>query len=332
MHLPIFIITTFFILNVSSLVHEKCRLDNLSFNRADVINVLLNISSYEQCLTACRKNSEQEHCHKFTWNTAYHEYYPNSCILFGDFMSSNSEIAPCEYCISGFKSCFCNNPTACLATKGGENVLDIRIGVDQETKCESYCNNYAGCRHYTWYTDGHWNQKFCILLSSCNSVNSQCTDCCSGSRTEEDFCSPSNHKELRSAERRITFEEEEGRTRFDCDRLDVDTEKYRTRSDWAGRGWYRVTGDAGTRLAKRVPRNRRCGSLFPFWLTSAEPEKRMGVQPGSICGGHGPLSKNPSPKTWGCVVSLPINIQNCGDFMIYELAEQDSKNYGYCTE
>jgi len=327
MHLLIFIFTTFFIWKVSSSIHEKCWLYNILFDRADVINVVLNISSYEQCLSACQKNLEQEHCYKFTWNAAEHEYYPNSCILFGDSTSS-SEIAPSTHCISGFKGCFCNNPTACLATKGGENVLDIRTGVDQETKCEFYCNNYAGCRHYTWYTNEHWDQKFCILLSSCDSVDSRCTDCCSGSRTEEDFCSH-NHKELHSAQRRITFEEEEGRTRFDSDRLDIDTKIIKTRSDWAGSGWYRVTGDAGTGLAKSVPNNRRCGSYRPFWLTSTEPERRMGVQPGSICAGEGSFQRSPGPGSWNCVSTFSINIQNCGDFMIYELADQGG---GYCTE
>jgi len=316
---------------VFSLQDEKCKIPNFSFSRDDAIRVILKITSFEECLSACQK---EEGCHKFTWQTSTHKYFPNSCILFGLGSQEEPEKELWSNSDSGYKNCFCKNPTACLPSSDASNVLYIFPGVDDEASCEKHCNKYGGCRFYTWYAELHREKKFCALFSSCDNVDRNCKDCCTGSRSEEDHCSPTIYKNLTSPERRTKFEQEKRREQFYIDTPYIPkNSKSKTTPDWAGEGWYRVTGEAGTQLTKTAKPKSCGGKGVTTLLDLSDPDRTMGIQRKDLC-----LSgkyKNSYDDDWFCRgTGLLIKVQNCGDFMIYELPNMSDRygEYVYCTE
>ena len=112
-----------------------------------------------------------------------------------------------------------------------------------------------------------------------------------------------------------------------------------TSVDWQGDAWYRVMGDAGTRIPEH-----------PF--TSVQS---IGCVPGQCCGycntccpGYLPSGSHPQTPgelvynvtvCFNCDGNIcnykdfnAIKIRHCGDYFVYYLTQSWNENYRYCTE
>ena len=104
--------------------------------------------------------------------------------------------------------------------------------------------------------------------------------------------------------------------------------------DWKGEAWYRVMGDAGT----RIPEN-------PYRITDWQSVPVYDC--GTFCPGYLPSGSH--PKTPGQLVdnvkvcyfcnyqicnqfSNYIKIRHCGEYFVYYLTRTDSSRNRYCTE
>ena len=108
-----------------------------------------------------------------------------------------------------------------------------------------------------------------------------------------------------------------------------------TSLDWQGEAWYRVMGDAGTRIPE-----------YPF--TSVQSIGCGQVYCNTCCPGYLPSGSH--PQTPGELVNNvtvcfncdgdicnykilnAVKIRHCGDYFVYHLTQLYGQNYRYCTE
>ena len=108
-----------------------------------------------------------------------------------------------------------------------------------------------------------------------------------------------------------------------------------TSVDWQGEAWYRVMGDAGTRIPE-----------YPF--TSVQSIGCGQVYCNTCCPGYLPSGSH--PQTPGELVNNvtvcfncdgdicnykilnAVKIRHCGDYFVYHLTQLYGQNYRYCTE
>ena len=73
-------------------------------------------------------------------------------------------------------------------------------------------------------------------------------------------CSRDQYKQLTEADRRATH----GRAQLNyCDRLQwwtMSNGEHHPSPSWAGKSWYRITGDAGSRITETSPGQYHCGA------------------------------------------------------------------------
>jgi cysteine-rich repeat protein len=91
--------------------------------------------------------------------------------------------------------------------------------------------------------------------------------------------------------------------------------------DWAGPGWYRFTGAAGTQMATAAPGDYACATHASCWLDDPHPTPDEGVVQRTICADWSP---GPCWQTW------EISVVNCGNFYLYNLPNTIACNYRYC--
>jgi len=137
-------------------------------------------------------------------------------------------------------------------------------------------------------------------------------------------------KKLTSPERLTVFREFVEKEIYISDTLEVTFSKSKTSSDWAGEGWYRVTGDAGTQLTKSS-KSISCGGRKSTTLRdSKDPERRMGQKERILCMGNKYQDRY---NYWTCRSRITIKVQNCGAYMVYELPDLGYyEGHVYCTE
>ena len=91
-----------------------------------------------------------------------------------------------------------------------------------------------------------------------------------------------------------------------------------TSSDWVGTGWYRVTGEAGTKLFESPVRSDRCGGSSPGWLTGGHPT----VAEGEV---------TRTAKFASTSHTTSIKVINCNTHYVYLLEKVPACNMVYCT-
>ena len=126
-----------------------------------------------------------------------------------------------------------------------------------------------------------------------------------------------NYKRLTTAKRR--FDAPDAVDTAKCDQFG----KSNSQEDWQGDGFYKIEGDAGTKLSENCSGYKygNCGT-------------HLG---GHLIGGHPELIGQTvvrNVKFEGCVYnnSIAIEVTNCGTFFVYHLKEVSRCALGYCTE
>jgi len=119
------------------------------------------------------------------------------------------------------------------------------------------------------------------------------------------------YNELKSSQRKTT----EGYHQGSCDGGSED----RTR-DWKGPGWYRITGEAGTKLIESQVDINHCGTKFGGWLSGGHPTVEQGEVSRTINFNNYPDFTNQA------------KVINCGTHYVYHLDNVPACNAGYCTE
>ena len=98
--------------------------------------------------------------------------------------------------------------------------------------------------------------------------------------------------------------------------------------DWAGPGWYRFTGRAGTKMPDTgVFNSTGCGTDAQGWLAGGHP---LGAGQQVIRTVNFNRLSNPAHK------SVDVSVTHCKNFFVYRLPETESAGhtmyYSYCGE
>jgi len=285
--------------------YDSCKKPLMTWNGSQAKRVVLNVLSFEDCANKCK--SYYQNCEYFTWNDENHPYAKNSCVFFS-FAKGKEE---CENCVSGARSCFCGSPFACKDT--GENLLLVNTEVG--LGCENLCNLNMDCSNYTVFTTDHKYSNLCFLYKECPEVDSTCSGCCSGVKT---FDPCTEYKELSSPIRNIHTNYTHTKDKTFGDGYIANAKNYdwyNILPDWKEDGWYRFTGEAGTKLAEGFQSFNKCGSEEPAYLVVNEdnqlPPKRT-AETMKVC----------KPYAYGsekCKYMQYVTVMNCGDYFTYKL-------------
>ena len=125
-----------------------------------------------------------------------------------------------------------------------------------------------------------------------------------------------NYKELNSPTRKFTYAKTS--PTLYCDKDKVGGER-----DWNGEGWYRITGEAGTKLVDSPAEKSHCGTFAVGWLHGGHPTISMGEVDRTV-------NFNWLDNT--AFRSAPVKVVNCSTFYVYYLPNTPYCHYGYCTE
>ena len=105
-----------------------------------------------------------------------------------------------------------------------------------------------------------------------------------------------------------------------CDRPGYDN----VRHDWKGRGWYRVTKMAGTRIIDFPVHTSHCGTYITGWLSGDHPSPGEGLVTRTVCFNYGGID---------CYHQSDVAVLNCNDaYFVYYLEDAPFCDAGYCTE
>ena len=98
--------------------------------------------------------------------------------------------------------------------------------------------------------------------------------------------------------------------------------------DWKGTGWYRITGEAGTKLVDSPVDHYHCGTYVTGWLSGGHPTFGQGEVERTVYFKYG------NNDTFG--ISSGVKVVNCNTHYVYYLVDTKTFNvhscYGYCTE
>ena len=128
---------------------------------------VLDDSGYNTCLDFCKS---YPNCNNFTYN---HDTL--TCFAFETCPDVTTE--NCVDCRTGERNCSyyrqCGEHGQCT---GGFLTAGA---ADNEYGCMAMCHDTSGCLYYTYYSDNN----MCVILSSCTTFDTTCSDCVSGEVT-----------------------------------------------------------------------------------------------------------------------------------------------------
>ena len=108
------------------------------------------------------------------------------------------------------------------------------------------------------------------------------------------------------------------------------------RRDWKGPGWYRIVGDAGSKLFEAPVKPNHCGTRSPGWLYGGHPTASEGEVVRFV---NFVMYFNYKGSTWGsdAYQSASIKVINCNnEYFLYYLIGIEYGHWtvggGYCTE
>jgi cysteine-rich repeat protein len=103
-----------------------------------------------------------------------------------------------------------------------------------------------------------------------------------------------------------------------CDRQDAANPQ-----DWAGPGWYRFSGAAGTRMSETALGIESCGSYGTGWLNGEHPQLGEGIVDRQVCF---------SWKDENCPFQAQVQVLTCVDFYLYSFPNVPECDMRYCGE
>ena len=116
-------------------------------------------------------------------------------------------------------------------------------------------------------------------------------------------------------------------------------EGYRRR-DWKGPDWYRIVGEAGSKLAEAPVKMYHCGAMSPGWLYGGHPTASEGEVVRFVNFVWKDIYVKDyygSPYGSDAYVSSSIKVINCNnEYFVYYLIGMEYQDWvqggGYCTE
>ena len=215
-------------------------------------------------------------------------------------------------------------------SKTRRRLKDVKMEVWEEEVEEIACQS---CAMYNdkWSTQwSAWKYDNCETMILSNGTSIECGE--GGRKTrmrlnmevwleevEEvacQHCSCFNYKELNSPTRKFTYAKTS--PTLYCDKDKVGGER-----DWNGEGWYRITGEAGTKLVDSPAEKSHSGTFAVGWLHGGHPTISMGEVDRTV-------NFNWLDNT--AFRSAPVKVVNCSTFYVYYLPNTPNCHYGYCTE
>ena len=91
--------------------------------------------------------------------------------------------------------------------------------------------------------------------------------------------------------------------------------------DWQGPNWYRVSSNAGSKIATTKVSKYQCNTNAPGYISSNI------VMPTKL----GESTYATVSFVWGYIKTVQITIKNCGDFYTYYLPNAPEGGMRYCT-
>ena len=108
------------------------------------------------------------------------------------------------------------------------------------------------------------------------------------------------------------------------------------RQDWKGDGWYRIVGDAGSKLIEAPVKPKHCGVEYPGWLYGGHPNASEGEVVRFV---NFVMYFKDKGSTYGsdAYQSASIKVINCNnEYFVYYLIGMEYQDWvqggGYCTE
>ena len=108
--------------------------------------------------------------------------------------------------------------------------------------------------------------------------------------------------------------------------------------DWQGEAWYRVMGEAGTRIPEdpftmaQLRVDKYCRTNCPGYLPSGSHPQTPGELVTNVKVCYNCLFFGPRVKTLCNYSNNYVKIRHCGDYFVYYLTQLYGQNYRYCTE
>ena len=102
--------------------------------------------------------------------------------------------------------------------------------------------------------------------------------------------------------------------------------------DWQGEAWYRVMGDAGTRIPEYPFTSVQsgyghCGTWCPGYLPSGSHPQTPGELVNNVT-----VCFNCDGDICNYKILNAVKIRHCGDYFVYYLTQSHNENFRYCTE
>ena len=321
-------------------------------------NTIPDVPSVEECQSLCLQSPD---CIAFTWHRESEDFGSKLCELFPTIGETSDE---CPDCISGPKSCTCSESVACsfdgqylidlilteISTE--EQCQDLCA---RDTNCTWYtwysseawpfslaCALLAECSDSKDIMDGSvWSgPPDCPILpdattTSTTTRNTTTTTTNTSSTTSTTIAvttstSPelpeqcTNYNVLDSHSRNYMFTETVFcNSYYCCDKAGWPGLDY-VRPEWKGDGWYRITGQAGTKITDAPVPLYQCGTYATGWLSGGHPSPVEGVVSRTVC------FKGSSSD---CHYQASVQVLNCDNaYFVYYLVDTPDCYLGYCTE
>ena len=132
-----------------------------------------------------------------------------------------------------------------------------------------------------------------------------------------------NYNELNSPKRRSTNSKPNDID--NCDQLiNFKGKENRDKSiDWKGSGWYRITGEAGTKLVDSKVGEKHCGTGASGWMDGGHPTVAEGEVERTVY-----FRWSSQLHNW----TASVKVLNCKTHYVYHLVDTPNCDLGYCTE
>ena len=142
----------------------------------------------------------------------------------------------------------------------------------------------------------------------CDDGNTISEDGCSETCTKETPPECNNHMTLSEADRHFSFNDGPGGV---------------TKCDKTKGNWFRIDGDAGSKMPTVAPDLWSCGTDSPGWLNGTHPNVEDEVVDREVC-----FNWNDKPCNW----SVTVQVRNCGEFFVYKLPDPPESCLRYCGD
>jgi len=259
----------------------------------------------------------------FTWFLEF-ESYGEICILFNTLANEQD----CTNCISieWDDDCKCGEQDGECDIE--QNNLISGSNTKSQLECYIVCLDTDGCNYYTWF----YEKELCLLFTSCEKVSPCSTGCTIGmvdcndwtttetptietTTTQYDPCDGMEYYILDDATRSMEYGIEDS---F-CD----DSGDSHISPDWKGASWYKIEGDAGTRIPEEVVPRLHCNTYASGWLNGRHPTTIGETVETVVCFNYYDNS---------CHWQIEIQIKQCLNYYLYYLKDTHDCYLRYCSQ